>query len=151
MDQSEPDVEGSLDDLVAGYFRYHERLKERTREDLKRGYIPVRPPDPDALLFQWLSDSILHARTNDAPERAWPVILELVQRAPDDEALIFIGADALEDFVRQWGALFESRIVDQAARDEQFRKALASVWENSETPPALAEAIRHARELTGIR
>ena len=61
-------------------------------------------------------------------DQAWALVLALVERAPDDEALAFVAAGPLEDIVRRHGDEFADRIVDRARQDSKFRSALKGVW-----------------------
>ena len=65
----------------------------------------------------------------DDPERAWPVILQLVDQAVDAD-LEFIGAGPIENLVEYHGVAFIDRIESTAARSERFRGALATIWLN---------------------
>jgi uncharacterized protein DUF6869 len=62
------------------------------------------------------------------PEAAWEILLELLDRAPTDDARDRLAAGPLEDFVRDHGAAFLDRIDEQAAKDPRFREALTQMW-----------------------
>jgi hypothetical protein len=64
----------------------------------------------------------------DASDDAWPMILALVELAPDDAALAYVAAGPLEDLVREHLERFADRLVEQARRDPRFRDALKGVW-----------------------
>ena len=66
----------------------------------------------------------------DAPERAWPVILELVRQATDEQ-LGAIGAGPIEHLVENHVAAFVDRIEAQVFRDPRFQDALAAIWLNT--------------------
>ena len=66
----------------------------------------------------------------DAPERAWPVILELVRQATDEQ-LGAIGAGPIEQLVQNHVAAFVDRIEAQVFRDPRFQEALAAIWLNT--------------------
>jgi hypothetical protein len=107
--------------------------------------VPTAPiPGYDGRLFDWLV-MMLNYGPPDGPERAWPIIVKLVARAPDDPALTFIGAGAIEDLVNNAGGAFADRIVGQAASDFRFRTALQHVWYQSDAPRALKELIDASR------
>jgi 50S ribosomal subunit-associated GTPase HflX len=84
----------------------------------------------------------------DGPERAWPIVLQLIERAPDENSLTFIGAGAVEDLVNKAGAQFVDRIVDRADLDPRFRRALRNVWYHPTVPRVLKELIESARTST---
>lgn len=139
-----------LDELVAGYFRDAKILAAETARHLAEHSPIERTPIPgyDGRLFDWLTE-MLHYGPTDGPEQAWPIILTLVDRAPDERALIFIGCGALEDLVNGAGLRFQDRIVSQANRDARFRRALASVWPDDGAPAVLKSMIESSRPLQG--
>jgi hypothetical protein len=147
VEQAAADIGGDPEELITGYFRDIGLLGANTAQALKapdRRYPPLSP-EYDGRLFGWLVDQLVLARPS-APERAWPVILELIRRAPDTDALGFVGADALEDLVNGHGREFESRILDRASRDPRFRVALANVWSQDGVPDSLVQAIDALRK-----
>jgi hypothetical protein len=150
VEQAAADIGGDPEELVSGYFRdiglLAISLARATKEPEGR-YQPVSAAY-DGRLFDWLVDQLVLARPS-APERAWPVILELIRRAPDSDALVHIGASALEDLVNGHGREFESRILDRATRDPRFRAALAVVWEQDGVPDNLVQAIEALRKGSG--
>jgi hypothetical protein len=81
----------------------------------------------DGGLFLWLTQSVNSGRPGEA-EQAWPVVLELVARAPDEAALGVIGAAALEDLARRHGFTFALRLIERTASDPRFRQAMGHVW-----------------------
>lgn len=62
------------------------------------------------------------------PERVWPIILELIERVPDDHALGYIAAGPLEDLMRFHSARFRDRCAALARTNPRFREALRGVW-----------------------
>ncbi len=71
------------------------------------------------------------------PEDAWPLVLALIERAPDDEALAYVAAGPLEDLVRHYPQTFADRLVENTRRDPRFRAALAGVWGLGDLPEPL--------------
>lgn len=110
-----------LDDFVLRYFHDWRVLESGTRAERVAAARSdeSRPAD-------WLS-AALHMRS-DGPEEAWPVILALVERAPNHAALGFVAAGELEDLVRLHGERFGERLVERARSDNRFREALRGVW-----------------------
>ena len=80
--------------------------------------------DPDRATDA-LSELLL---TAEGAETAWPLILVLIERAPDDEAVAFVAAGPLEDIVRHHGPQFAARLIEGAQRDARVRQALAGAW-----------------------
>jgi hypothetical protein len=66
----------------------------------------------------------------EEPERAWSLILALVEQASFEE-LGHVGAGPLEHLVEAHAPSFIDRIESQAATDPKFKEALASIWLNS--------------------
>lgn len=89
--------------------------------------------------IDWLTNVIVifpeHA------EHAWPVLLTLVNRAPDDRALADVAAGPLEDIVVYQGARFGDRILAEAKTSARFREALRSVWGVEKLSPSVAREI----------
>lgn len=67
---------------------------------------------------------------HDDPERAWPVILTLVQQA-SEEQLGAIGAGPLEHLIDDHAEAFIDRIEAAALTDTRFHEALSAIWLNS--------------------
>ena len=78
----------------------------------------------------------------DAPERAWPVIIELVKQGTDDQ-LGAVGAGPIESLVENHAAAFIDRIEAQAIGDPRFQEALASIWLNkwNQDPSLIARVV----------
>ena len=121
-----------LDDLITGYFRDWERMLSPSRAE--------RMAEPDDRLSDWLIAALF--RDGDAPEEVWPIIVALVDRAPNDEALGFVAAGPLEDLIRRHGQQFEDRLVERARRDRRFRQALRGVWGWEKVPERLRRRIQ---------
>jgi hypothetical protein len=71
----------------------------------------------------------------DEPERAWAMLLEVIRGlgGVEIEALVFIGADALETLVRSRGEQFIDRIEAEARADVRVAIAVSGVWAWEET------------------
>jgi putative NIF3 family GTP cyclohydrolase 1 type 2 len=98
----------------------------------------------DGRLSQWLT-KMLNYGSPDGPDQAWPIVLALVNRAPDEQTLTFVGASALEDLVNNAGAQFAHRIRDRAAADSRFRQALCDVWCHADAPASLRTLVDAVR------
>ena len=70
----------------------------------------------------------LHRLAELKPEAAWPLILEVVKGATDDQMLGYISADILEDIICDHAEALIERIEVLAHADEHFKKALSNVW-----------------------
>jgi hypothetical protein len=66
----------------------------------------------------------------DEPERAWPVICEIIRRiSPEDEDILaYVAAGPLEDVLARHPHTFIDRIEELARKDAHFRRAVSGVW-----------------------
>jgi hypothetical protein len=109
-----------LDAFAAQYFADRaaqhgtraERLALQQRED-------ERPAD-------WLTTVLIFEP--DRAEEAWPVIVHLIDAAPNDEALMDVAAGPLEDALIWHPDRFGDRILGRARLDQKWRDALDGVW-----------------------
>jgi hypothetical protein len=85
-----------------------------------------RDPWPDQ---QWAWDK-LDRLMRALPERAWPILLRLIELAPSDTAVDVIAAGPLENLLCLHGEAFIERVEKQAKADSRFRFALGGVWRN---------------------
>ncbi len=111
--------------VVDAWIRYH--------SDLKLGQA-----GPKDLFWVWVYIKYL---VLDEPEKAWPVILELVQRAPTDRILADVAAGPLEDLIREHAKQFIDRVEIQACRDPKFQLCLTGVWYEKELPEDIRKRI----------
>ncbi|TMF40913.1 MAG: hypothetical protein E6I26_01925 [Chloroflexi bacterium] len=134
-----------LDRLIDAYFA-DEKILAANRTP---GPISKEPlPGYDGRLFDWLTE-MLNYGPPDGPEQAWPIILQLVARAPDERALTFVGSSALEDLVRKSSIAFHDRIVEEASSNPRFRRALSHVLQTEAVSPDLQELIASIRRSRG--
>lgn len=75
----------------------------------------------------WAWERVMHLVKNE-PGEAWPVILDLVEKAPDDKVLGVIAAGEIEDFIMAHAPEFIDRIEAEARSSARFKEALAGVW-----------------------
>lgn len=91
------------------------------RERIIREFIEYgEAEDPD---WGWASDR-MYSILDGAPEIAWEIIVELVDRAPSDGSLSFFAAGPLEDLLSKDGPDFIDRVEGRAAMNERFRRAV---------------------------
>ena len=81
--------------------------------------------------WTWL---VLEELIENRPDVAWPLLLEIVRRAPDD-ALDLIAAGPLEDYVAQHGRRVIGAVEAEAAANPRLRRALAGVWPEGTPAP----------------
>ena len=117
-----------LDEFAASYFHDWELLRGGSRaERLALEHAADRPSETLPALL--LDDPT-------KPDVAWPIILYLIEHAPDDAALAFVAAGPLEDLIQRHGLAVGDQIVDQARRDPRLRQGLGDVsgWERVPEP-----------------
>jgi hypothetical protein len=112
----------SQDDFIRRYFQDWRVLRSGNRAER----LAVRDAED-----QPTDEQIEMLHTLTEPERAWPVILALIEAAPNEEALAFVAAGPLEDLIQSHGNDFADRIIERARRDPRFRSALRDVWAGS--------------------
>jgi hypothetical protein len=80
---------------------------------------------PDANFWAYL---LLHRMIDRRPEKAWPLVVAIVQRAPDLAVLNNVAAGVLEYILCLRAPELIDRVEALARTDDQFRRALADVW-----------------------
>jgi uncharacterized protein DUF6869 len=111
-----PTTDDEMRVYTTRYFAEYDELGRR----MEAGQKPDRGPVPSDLIFDLLRDG--------RAEEAWPLIVALVEAAPTEDAISFIGASVLEDLIREFGDRLVEQIVAQATADRRMRHALQSVW-----------------------
>lgn len=99
------------------------------------------PEGEDFWAWKYIWDLLL----ND-PELAWNIILGLVAAAPSEDAVGYVGADCLEDLLKDHGTEFIDRIRTEAARDRRFLFALYNA-RVSETDAVFKQLMEIKKEL----
>src|SRR6266487_3438063 len=117
-----------LDDAIANYFGYWEKLSSASRADRLDAQNGDRLDD-------WLSEA-MHSSDGPADEAVWAVVLALVEAAPDDRALGHVAAGPLEDLAWYHGEQFGERLVERTRADPKFRTAMAGIlgWDRVMEP-----------------
>jgi hypothetical protein len=113
----EPD---DLEIAIRDYFDWKRKLTSKSRVDRLEA-------EQGNELDDWL-DRVVQHRDAPADEDAWPVVLALIERAPDNASIGAVAAGPLEDLVVYHGAQFGARVVEETRRNPLFRKAMAGVW-----------------------
>jgi mannose-6-phosphate isomerase len=81
------------------------------------------------------------------PELVWPIILRLVELAPDDELLEYVGAQVLEEVLDHDAETWIGRLEAQAGLDRKFQCCLSAVWSHSLPEPVQARLKRAAGDM----
>lgn len=74
------------------------------------------------------ADRKLGNLVNTEPELAWPLILDLIEKAESVQALADIAAGPLENLLVKHGEKFIERIEMIASKNKRFRLCLSGVW-----------------------
>ena len=106
-------------ELISGYLTHAETT---TRDGTDAEYFDT-PEQLDTLV-------------TSEPERAWPLICEIIRRiAPKDEDILaYVAAGPLEDLLVRHPYAFIDRIESLAGKDAHFRRAVSGVWGWSRIP-----------------
>ena len=78
----------------------------------------------------WAFGKVWEITGND-PERLWMIVKDLVNEAPDEATLSYIGAGPLEDLLCGCGEQFIERIEQEVVTNKKFRFCLAGVWKST--------------------
>jgi len=95
---------------------------------------------PDKPIFGWATELMVHL-TEDEPDVAWGLVLGLVDRAPDDDALGWVAAGPLQDLLCRHGIDLIDRVEAKAESDPRFKKCLAGVWGSSGMEPSVYQRV----------
>jgi hypothetical protein len=99
------------EDLIAGYLLHAETsMRDGT----------------DAEHFD--AEEELDDAVRDDPERAWPIICEVIRRISADDILAYVAAGPLEDLLVHHPHVFIDRVESLAKEDAHFRRAVSGVW-----------------------
>jgi hypothetical protein len=100
--------------------------------------------------LDWATDEV-EALVRRDPDSAWPLMLEMIRLADNDQVLAYIAAGPLENLVVLHGPHVIDRIEAWAAADGKFRRALTGVWVEGFVPDdikrRLETIIRHEPRL----
>lgn len=116
-------------DLVEGYWKHY---------TLQNGSGEKEWLEADAWFWAW--EDVDHAVSIATPD-VFELVLALIDSAPNDDALDYVGAGPLEDLINWHGAVFVDRIEEAARRSRAFRYALFGVRMSEEVPLAVRERL----------
>jgi hypothetical protein len=94
------------------------------RERIIREFIEYgEVEDPKDVKWGWASDR-MYSILEGAPEIAWELIVDLVERAPSDRSLEYFAAGPLEDLLSKDGPRFIERVEQRARQNDKFKRAV---------------------------
>jgi len=118
------------------------RSDGRQVRDAYLSYARARSQDVADDAGYWAVDAVRDIVDLDQ-EAAWPLVLELFDRAEGDRMLAFIAAGPLEELIVQHGSQLIDRIEAKAAADKKFRRALSGVWGESGMSEDVLRRVKH--------
>jgi hypothetical protein len=95
---------------------------------------------PGKPIYGWATELLVHL-IEDEPEVAWELILALIERAPEEEAIGWVAAGPLEDLLCHHGLDVIDKAETLAAADPRFKKCLAGVWGSNRMDPSVYERV----------
>lgn len=110
--------------LVAAYFD-HWRTK---RDDLA-----------------WAWDNVTDKILAD-PRQGWFLLLALIQAAPTEDALLYVAAGPLEDFLSKHGRSVISLLTSAAEKNPRMKRALRGVWGKNRMDPLVWSEVQRLAE-----
>jgi hypothetical protein len=125
MDPGPPWTEAELTEIENAYFKYAEYFARR--ED---------PPDD---VFD--AGFVVQEMATDQPERFWPLLIALVDKAPD-YAMENISVGLIESFLMFHSERFATRMRAQAIKSRKFQEALQGACNWDATPRSVQSEIR---------
>lgn len=75
---------------------------------------------------------------DEKPQEAWPLILALLERAPESRDVAFLAAGPIEDFVQKHPRTSADLVAHEAGANQRFREALNYVWGWDKLPADVA-------------
>ena len=102
-----------------------------------RGRFPIQ-----AWFDEWSCEPVIYGPASHRlvkliearPQTAWDFILDLVEAAPNEDTLGWIGAGPLEDLLGTHGEAFISAAEERVKEDPRFLLSLQNVWMRPENP-----------------
>lgn len=107
----------NLDSLIKDWFAYSKKVGSASRADR----LAAAVGDP---LDDWFFERLFGGDDLQADDAVWPVVVALVEMAPDDAAIGAVAAGPLQDLATHHGAQFGDRLVAKTGTDPKFRKAM---------------------------
>ena len=133
MGCSQPTTPASkTEDLAANEIFYRSPLPEdrRPREEVIVAYLSHVSNSNDTET-EWAMTTLTGMTFYTPPDQQWDFIVELIQRAPDDDDVLQdIAAGPLEGFLGRFSDEVIDRIEQQSTVDPKFARVLSGVWKH---------------------
>jgi Family of unknown function (DUF6869) len=141
----DPDKSHSAAGIADTWISYHVWSATRTRRN-DRTDRELRDEDAESDRHGFWAVEAMNALVRTHPDEAWPMILRLVERSPDDRVLANVAAGPLEDLLTQQPHAFIDRVEKLAREDAKFRRCLSGVWGWSSIPEEVQLRMRRTWE-----
>ena len=123
--------------------RHNQRMEPKILDRRKFVHKWVAEWASEPPVFGWATE-LLFDRVRDAPEAARELVLDLIENAPDDQALGWVAAGPLEDLLCKWGPTFIDRVEALARSNNRFKKCLTGVWGWNRMEPDIYSRMRRS-------
>jgi hypothetical protein len=115
-------------DLVRAYWTYHS-LRAGGREEQLAA---------DEWFWAW---EAVQETVHSDPSKALEIVAALVETAPGEADVDYIGAGPLEDLVREHGPMLIDQIDMLARRAPRFRRAVNAMWLSEDVPAPVRQRL----------
>jgi hypothetical protein len=135
-------------EIADAWIAYYLWVATRPRDDsgARRTLSQFREEDAEAHSHGFWAYEAVDLLVRTEPEKAWSMILRLVELAPDDYVLATVAAGPLENLLGLQPYAFIHRVEDHAGRDQKFRRCLSGVWGWSTIPDDVQLRMRRTWE-----
>ena len=121
-------------------------MENHSDEEIVRAYL--KSWSEGGAEVSWAND-VLDDLVQRDPERAWPILLELIAGAPSGTILSILAAGPLENLLCEHGLGFIDRVVIEADHNDRLRDSLASVWGETRMDRDVYRQLKQIRNISG--
>lgn len=82
----------------------------------------------------WAVDKVIDL-ADQAPDELWQLILRILDLDSSEQIVNSVGAGPLEDLMAKHGESYIIKVEEQASKSEVFKRAMKSVWLDSNDTP----------------
>lgn len=145
MDSSNsPDPEQIATTCIA-YYRWA-ATQPLDQSGVRRPLAELQEESARAAAHGLWADEAVDLLVSTEPEKAWSMILRLVELSPEDYVLARVAAGPLESLLGLHSFAFIDRVEAQARKDPKFRRCLSGVWGWSSIPEDVQVRMRRTWE-----
>jgi hypothetical protein len=132
-EKMDKDQSPSVEEMAVSWISYHLWSATRPRRDPATAQ-DRREEDAEADRHGFWACEAVNALVLEQPEKAWSMILRLVELSPDDRVLADVAAGPLEDLLGVQSYAFIDRVENQTRINAKFRRCVSDVWGWSSIP-----------------